>query len=295
MGLKLSNLNKKLIICSLGIFIITYGICFYYKKITIKEGISGEMVPDVIMGNLASSIPQTIVSTTVLGTQAAADTMAITTEAETIFGAQIANEDTIALEQETSAVAKNMVQLAKTESSKALIVTDAKSNTALTGMEIASGTTTDVAAIGGSTAEVNTQSILLATAKNMRDRAYAIIQKISYFRIFAIIGMIYQWGLPFIQCGWYWFINIKQCFFWYLLDTIGQILYLPFGILLYIFPILEPPSKLFWSTLNDLDCLCFDATKFHFLHYSPTIIKNCYSCSPTKFPSFDISDLFQVI
>jgi hypothetical protein len=295
MGLKLSNLNKKLFICSLGIIILTYGICYYYKKQTLKEGISGEMVPDVIMGNLASSIPQTVISTSVLGTQAAADTAAMTALNANIFGAEMANAEGVAAAQESSAAAKNMVQLAKTESSKSLIVADAKSNTALTGMEIASGTAVDTAATAQSEVVVTTTNTIHATAQKMIDRARAIINKMSYFRMFAYLGIIYQWGLPFIQCGWYWFVNIKQCFFWYLLDTIGQILYLPFGILLWIFPILQPPSDLFWNTLDDLDCLCFDATGFHFLHYSPTIIKNCYSCSPTEFPTFDMSNLFQVI
>lgn len=290
MGLQISDLNKKLIICSLGIIILTYGICLLYKKQIVTEkfgpagSIPGERIPEIIFANYSSVIPAVLESEGVL-----ADLIMGTTVEQDV---EAATNQALSISQRAINFAKS--QLTATEKS-AKTTGDIKKSEMSSKMNVSAKAEKTNAKIEAKALAAKVQAKAIATAQSVKDTARSLMQKFSYFRMFAMIGILYEWGLPFVQCGWYWFTNIKQCFFWYFLDIIGQILYLPFGIILWLFPILQPPSDLFWNTLDDIDCLCFDITGFHFLHYSPTIIKNCYSCSPTEFPSFDVSDLFQVI
>ena len=292
MGLQISNFNRKLFICSLGIIILTYGICLFYKKQELKEGFIPQLVA---LGNFMSSIPQTVLSTNILSAQAGANTSALASQAQGIFAAERASEEAIAVQSALERSINFMKTQMTAMANRAALIAKSTKDQLKTSMDINSAKAAGIATTKAKSAAQTALSKSIAASQKALDRARSVIQKFSFFRLFAIVGSIYQWGLPFVQCGWYWFVNIKQCFFWYLLDIIGQILYLPFGILLWLLPILQPPADLFWNTLDDLDCLFFDTTGFHFLHYSPTIIKNCYNCSPTTFPNIDVSDLFQII
>ena len=64
----------------------------------------------------------------------------------------------------------------------------------------------------------------------------------------------------------------------------GEILYLPFSFLIWVFPILEQPADLFWNTLDNIDCIVYDMIGYHFLHYSPAITQQCFMCNPVGFP-----------
>ena len=312
MGLKISNLNKKLFICSLGIIFLTYGICLFYKKQTIKEGLL--LTPDDLVQILAVSVSPPVAAST--GTLSSLIETSLSQEV-TLMGEnhlaatqQAIKNDTIATQ---IAKKNNMAVNANIKKNETNIIKNQNNLSKQQKQEAKTIAQQHKKEIQQAKQEIEQKSALQAKKQEMQDRARAVVNKFSNFKMLAMIGMLYEWGLPFVQCGWYWFKNIRQCFFWYLLDTIGQILYLPFGLLIWIFPILEPPSDLFWKTLDDLDCLCFDATGYHFLHYSPDIIRQCFSCNPkdlkelTKFPEglggssitnipkFDISDLFQVI
>tara|TARA_B100000424_G_C22903938_1_gene480736 strand:- start:1009 stop:1389 length:381 start_codon:yes stop_codon:yes gene_type:complete len=96
--------------------------------------------------------------------------------------------------------------------------------------------------------------------------------------------------------------NFSSCFFYYFLDIIGYVLYLPFAFMFYLFrssieiyypdckreeyPPIYNAEKEIWNLIYDIDCKIYDATGFHVFHYSEEIMKRCYSCSPGPFPPF---------
>jgi hypothetical protein len=297
MGLQLSNFNRKLFICSLGIIILTYGICVFYKKPDLKEGMV--TFPEVLVAATTAlnslSLPQSAKLAAITFAKIAASAGTMVSAVQTSSAGVIATDNFNAAKAQVSRAKALMKTQMTAMANRAAIIAKSTKDQLKTSMEISSAKAAGIANTNVKAAAQTALSKSIDASQKALDRARSVIQKFSFFRLFAIVGSIYQWGLPFVQCGWYWFVNIKQCFFWYLLDIIGQILYLPFGILLWLLPILQPPADLFWNTLDDLDCLFFDTTGFHFLHYSPTIIKNCYSCSPTTFPNIDVSDLFQII
>lgn len=294
MGMKISDFNKKLLICSLGILLLTYGICFFYKRNTLKEGLL--LMPDDLAGILGVSVLPPVTSSTagltalIIG--ASTENSALQKAIDIKHGV-IANKNATDAEfKRRKYAAENGSKIKKTEKNVEEKVGKAKEEVKV---KIGDEGKKCKKQVTDTEKKLEKKIDKVEKERARKEKARSIMNKFSYFRIMAIVGIIYQWGLPFAQCGWYWFVNIKQCFFWYLLDIIGNILYLPFGILLWFLPILEQPADLFWNTLDDLDCMVFDITGYHFMHYSPTIIKNCYSCSPAEFPKIDISDLFQVI
>lgn len=110
------------------------------------------------------------------------------------------------------------------------------------------------------------------------------------------------WTINMLSCLFKMFGNFSSCFFYYFLDIIGYILYLPFAIMFWLFRISietyyedcskdEYPSiynieKEIWDLIYWVDCQVYDATGFHIFHYSEDIIQRCYSCSPGPFPPF---------
>ena len=110
------------------------------------------------------------------------------------------------------------------------------------------------------------------------------------------------WSINMLSCLFTMFGNFSSCFFYYFLDIVGYILYLPFAIMFWLFRISietyysdcskdEYPSiynieKEIWDLIYWVDCQVYDATGFHIFHYSEDIMKRCYSCSPGPFPPF---------
>lgn len=109
--------------------------------------------------------------------------------------------------------------------------------------------------------------------------------------VFGFLGRVFFWLFKNIKCTVYWFMNFRQCFFWYLLEIIGFILYIIPGFIFWCFKDyggLEVERKL-WNGINDFDCWVYDMTTYHIIHYSEDIIKKCYSCSPGPFPTWNFN------
>ena len=134
--------------------------------------------------------------------------------------------------------------------------------------------------------------------------------EIKYLTMFAGISIILGgyiwnvgvWSMNMISCLFVMFGNFSSCFFYYFLDIIGYVLYLPFAFMFYLFrssieiyypdckreeyPPIYHAEKEIWNLIYDIDCKIYDATGFHVFHYSEEIMKRCYSCSPGPFPPF---------
>uniref|UniRef100_A0A6C0JDP8 Uncharacterized protein n=1 Tax=viral metagenome TaxID=1070528 RepID=A0A6C0JDP8_9ZZZZ len=81
--------------------------------------------------------------------------------------------------------------------------------------------------------------------------------------------------------------NMQTCIIYYLLETIGQILYLPFRILFWIifkigFEVIYDYEKVFWDKMDELDKIIMGFTGFHITHYPKNIREKCYNCKRLK-------------
>ena len=82
---------------------------------------------------------------------------------------------------------------------------------------------------------------------------------------------------------------MQTCIFYYLLEAIGQILYLPVRIFLWIaFQLkidLYPLETQFWDLIEYIDKIVLKAAGFHISHYPKNIREQCYNCKRLKISS----------
>ncbi len=81
--------------------------------------------------------------------------------------------------------------------------------------------------------------------------------------------------------------NFIECAPFYIFDAIGQILYLPIRILLWLFSTflaidLYSREKQVWAGLEKLDYELYPYIGFHFIYYPKHIRENCYVCVRLK-------------
>ena len=285
--MELSEMNKKLMISCLGIVILTFTMCYIHKPYPLREGYPPFTDPSEIAlgtagGNSMSSIPIAFMNQALnLAKQTA------------IYGAQKA-------QSEARHIADTVDRNAKFISTKADAAAKYMSKEAADAARYAKKEASDIAR--------NAQNKLTQKANAMKQEAAQIKREVQtnkkmggiFSKMFKVgkrylmyVGLIVAWVIGTTKCGLYWFLNFRKCFFWYILEVIGQILWLPFAFLIWIFPILKPPSDFFWNMLDQIDCLFFDTVGFHLIHYSENTIQQCYSCTPNSFPSFNITDFAQ--
>jgi hypothetical protein len=105
---------------------------------------------------------------------------------------------------------------------------------------------------------------------------------------FIMMQLMKGWGLwmvKTVEVIIYRIFHFKDCFFWYLLEIIGCILWLPFGFIIWLFDLHEH-EKILWGIKDDFDEFIYGLIGFHLFHYSDTIMKKCYS---QQFPPFPYS------
>ena len=107
--------------------------------------------------------------------------------------------------------------------------------------------------------------------------------------VFGYLGKVIAWLFKTVKCSLTWFSNFRQCFFWYFLEIIGQIIYLPFRFLIWLITYmgiydLECVERDFWSGVSDVDCFIYSLVDFHLFRYSEEVMEKCYSCNPGPFP-----------
>ena len=110
-------------------------------------------------------------------------------------------------------------------------------------------------------------------------------------KILKYVFMIGLFGWKYLVKVVTWIFNFAGCFFWYMLEIIGQILYLPFRFLFWVMGCTgDKIEKGIWKVVDGIDCFFFDLTTYHVFRYSPEIIEKCYSCNPGPFPFPDFGD-----
>jgi hypothetical protein len=114
---------------------------------------------------------------------------------------------------------------------------------------------------------------------------------VYYGAIDTSIFIQYIWEFAFTNftCGMKLMNNIFSCIFYYILDAIGQILYILPRLLFWIIDSFSGKSKLgtkiettIWGFLDKLDRLAITYLGFHIIHFSKSVRDMCYNCKRLK-------------
>jgi len=288
------SLEYKTFVSILGIIIITFFVYFLFKEKPIREGIPPFTIPpDVIVPNMLTDQVQDARSQlNFMATNLKGTVNSLKTNAITMARAAAAKAQTAAIAAKSQATA-----MKNAAASKAIAMKNAAASKAIAmkNAATAQATATKNAASAQATATKNTA--MLESKAEMRHkkssrttistitRVFSIFKKV--FMVFAFFGSVFTWSFKNITCGLEMFMNFRQCFFWYLLEIIGQTLYLPIRFLVWILGI-QKWEKYTWDKIQAADCAFFDLTGIHIIHYSEDILNRCYKCNPGPFPKWDI-------
>ena len=109
---------------------------------------------------------------------------------------------------------------------------------------------------------------------------------------FNIIIELIDIVIHYATCAFTLLINFftVPCFFWYILNLVLTIIYLPFSFIFWLIGIIDIVDDYFWGPIYIADGLVHDYSGFHFAHFPDSIINGCYSC-PAEFEVMGMSSL----
>jgi hypothetical protein len=97
---------------------------------------------------------------------------------------------------------------------------------------------------------------------------------------------IFTFSMSWMMCLFKNISNMQTCIFYYLLEAIGQILYLPFRITFWLAYQLKfnvyPYETQLWDGVEYVDKIVLKALGFHISHYPKNIRDQCYNCKRLK-------------
>lgn len=111
---------------------------------------------------------------------------------------------------------------------------------------------------------------------------------------FLVAGGVGSWAIKNIEVLIYRVMNFKSCFFWYTLEIIGWVLYLPVEFIVWLF-CLQEFEKGLWKMLDAFDCFIYGFIGFYLFKHSDEVNKKCYSKVFTPFPNLSIPFSFDTI
>ena len=110
---------------------------------------------------------------------------------------------------------------------------------------------------------------------------YAI--ELGYTSIASLIFHASLYLRSYLDCATKMITNFGDCFFFYIFEVVGQVLYLPFRIIMWVFITffslsLYETEKKIWNSIYDLNDLLFPYLGFHIARYSKSVRDKCYTC-----------------
>jgi len=118
------------------------------------------------------------------------------------------------------------------------------------------------------------------------------------FSFFGYVKKICEWFVSTTACVIEKITSFKSCFFWYLLDIIFEIMYLPMRVILWfaspeMFDVCEVEQlhDMVVRQRDKLDCFIYENYGFHIFRYPHSEQKRCYKCKFKNFPN--IADHFK--
>jgi hypothetical protein len=110
-----------------------------------------------------------------------------------------------------------------------------------------------------------------------------------YGAINTSIFIQYVWEFAFtnFMCGMKLMNNAFSCIFYYMLDAIGQMLYILPRLLFWIIDMFVPKvgtqiETAIWGFLDKIDRLTITYLGFHIIHFSKSVRNMCYNCKRLK-------------
>jgi len=100
---------------------------------------------------------------------------------------------------------------------------------------------------------------------------------------------IVKWSGIVFKCGITKIFNLPYCFFWYFIEMLCWVIYLPFRFIFWLVDgllgtcIVKQEHEL-WCYLDDLDKLIYESYGFHLIHYQDEVMNKCYTCQIPRFP-----------
>jgi hypothetical protein len=117
---------------------------------------------------------------------------------------------------------------------------------------------------------------------------YGSITSITYIvpDLFDAIYTFVVFAITWMLCLFKNIANMQTCLFYYLIDTVGQILYLPFRIIFWLCYMVKldlyPAEKSIWDMIEDVDRVFIKNVGFHICHWPKSIRDQCYNCKRLK-------------
>jgi len=104
---------------------------------------------------------------------------------------------------------------------------------------------------------------------------------------FVLILYIIEFAISHLFCFMRILFSAPSCMLWYILETMGKILYLlTIGLVVAVFGLvgidLKPLEKMFWKFMEYLDKVIFGLTGFHIIHFPRWVRDQCYNCKRLK-------------
>jgi hypothetical protein len=101
------------------------------------------------------------------------------------------------------------------------------------------------------------------------------------------LAYIFEYITLYVSCGVKFIGNFQKCVFFYAMDIIGQLVYLPIRIALFIIWCAGLRSvysyeKTIWDYIDDADMAVFGMSGYHFMHWPKDVRENCYNCKRLK-------------
>jgi hypothetical protein len=105
--------------------------------------------------------------------------------------------------------------------------------------------------------------------------------------IFLLTELSFVWIFTHIMCGVTMATRLNKCFFYYALDCMGQILYLPFRLAFWVISMfmgnqIYDTEKAMWDKIELVDSYFYNYLQFHIMHYPKNIRDWCYNCKRLK-------------
>jgi hypothetical protein len=119
------------------------------------------------------------------------------------------------------------------------------------------------------------------------------------------IQYIWEFFITNFMCGMKLMQNAFSCAIWYILEIIGQIMYLVPRILFFLLDKISGAMKkglkvgtmiesTIWNGLEFIDRLTITYLKFHIIHYSKSIREMCYNCKRLK-PTVFVDKALEIV
>ena len=119
---------------------------------------------------------------------------------------------------------------------------------------------------------------------------------VSFKKVFQYIRDFFaNFVKSYINCGVYKVTNLHRCFFYYMLEAIGQILYLPVRIFVYFVEYytgcpIQPQVDMIWELVYCIDDNIKDFCGYSMIHYPQFVLDMCYLCDVAPMPNFPKQD-----